>query len=221
MRSATELRLARGVASCLVVVLAGVLLHASPARSDGDPASDVLLGQNVFYPYIPPVSTRLQISLNAETAAARRAQFPIKVALIAGPSDLGVVPQLFGRPQAYADFLDQELRLILGPHTSLLVVMPSGYGFGGLPTATTAVAGTLPKPAGRQTNDLARAAILAVRKLAAAAGHPITAVAGSAGAATGSGASALTVLIVVLVAVAIAGAVLVVRRRRALARSAR
>ena len=73
------------------------------ARADGDPASDVLLGENVFYPYAPPVSPALQKTLNAETAAAKAAGFPLKVALIAAPVDLGVIPDLFGKPQQYAD----------------------------------------------------------------------------------------------------------------------
>ncbi len=51
----------------------------------------------------------VQRPLNAETAAVKRAGFPIKVALIASPTDLGVIPNLFGRPQSYASFLDQEI----------------------------------------------------------------------------------------------------------------
>ena len=36
--------------------------HVRPpaALADGDPASDVLLGQSVFYPYSPPVAAGLQ-----------------------------------------------------------------------------------------------------------------------------------------------------------------
>src|SRR5438105_1386416 len=78
----------------LAAILTGILLLAAlmpaGAIADGDPASDVLLGENVFYPYSPPVSASLQKSLNATTAAAKRSGFPIKVALIASPVDLGV-----------------------------------------------------------------------------------------------------------------------------------
>ena len=120
-----------------VLVLAALV--PAGAIADGDPASDVLLGENVFYPYSPPVSAPLQKSLNATTAAAKRAGFPIKVALIASPVDLGVIPDLFGKPQKYAEFLDQEISF--RGKQPLLVVMPAGYGVQGLsPSATSAAA---------------------------------------------------------------------------------
>ena len=141
------------------------------ALADGDPASDVLLGENVFYPYSPAVSADLQRTLNGETAAASRAHFPIRVALIAAPSDLGAIPTLFGKPQQYADFLDQEISF-LDIKQLLLVVMPDGYGIRQLGPAATRAVATLKRPASAKTDDLARAAILAVPKLASAAGHP-------------------------------------------------
>ena len=147
------------------------IAHNAVARADGDPASDVLLGENVFYPYSPAVSAALQKTLNAETTAANRAHFPIKVALIASPADLGVVPDLFNKPQKYAQFLAQEISF--QGKRPLLVVMPSGYGVQGLTPAATSAAASLQKPAGGQSNDLARAAIAAIPKLAAAAGHTI------------------------------------------------
>jgi hypothetical protein len=159
------------MASRLVRVLAtGILiglLAAAIARADGDPASDVLLGQNVFYPYTPPVSAAVQKQLDAETVAASRLHFPIKVALIDSPVDLGVIPSLFGQPQKYAAFLGQEISF--QAKQAVLVVMPSGYGIQGVPRASQIAAASLRKPAGRQTNDLARAAIIAVKRLAAAA----------------------------------------------------
>ena len=59
----------------MIVSLAFVatLIVPATALSDGDPASDVLLAQRVFYPYSPSVSAGLQKTLNAETAAASRA----------------------------------------------------------------------------------------------------------------------------------------------------
>ena len=49
-------RLMRILAACILVVM----LAPARASADGDPASDVLLGENVFYPYSPPVSAALQ-----------------------------------------------------------------------------------------------------------------------------------------------------------------
>ena len=98
-------RLVRVLATAVLVLMLG----AAVASADGDPASDVLLGQNVFYPYTPPASAAIQKQLDTEAATASHARFPIKVALIASPVDLGVIPSLFGSPQKYADFLDQEI----------------------------------------------------------------------------------------------------------------
>src|SRR5581483_4766273 len=107
--------------------IAAVVLASAPAvaLADGDPASDVLLGQNVFLPY-SPISPTMQRRLYAVCDASRRAGYPVRIALIAARSDLGVVPALFGRPQAYARFLSSELAgVVNGP---VLVVLPDGFG---------------------------------------------------------------------------------------------
>jgi hypothetical protein len=197
----------------LLALLLSVAVLSAPAgaRADGDPASDVLLGENVFYPYTPPVSGSLQRTLNAETTAAAKAHFPIKVALIASPVDLGVIPDLFGKPQKYADFLDQEISFIA--KEPLLVVMADGYGVVGLKPAAQAAAGALPRPAGKSSDDLATAAVAAVHKLAAADGHPV---AGAAVSSAGRSSNGLVIVVVglALAAAAGAGTVVAVRRRR-------
>jgi hypothetical protein len=197
----------------LAASILALMLATTNAWADGDPASDVLLGQNVFYPYSPPVSPALQQTLNAETAAAARARFPIKVALIASPSDLGVVPDLFGHPQKYAAFLDQEISF--QGKQLLLVVMPTGYGVQGLNPQATRAAGSLnlSKPAGSQSNDLARAAIAAIPKLATAAGHPINDESGAPPAGSGNGSTTLIVAILAVAAIATAGSLIAIRRR--------
>jgi hypothetical protein len=211
----------RRLAFLVAAVMLAVAMLPSGAFGDADPASDMLLIQNVFYPYMPQVSQPLQRTLNAETAAAAKAKFPIKVALIASKIDLGAIPVLFGKPKEYANFLDREISFS-GPQP-LLVVMPQGAAVQGMNAAATAVGNALPKPASAVSNDLARLAIAAVPKLAAAAGHPIKAVAAepssSAGGSSGGGSSSTTVLVVLIVAaVAIAGAVIGIRRRRATVR---
>jgi hypothetical protein len=197
----------------LVIVLAALLIVPALAIADGDPASDVLLGENVFYPYSPPVTRSIQKNLNAITLAARRAGFPIKVALIQSPVDLGVIPDLFGKPQKYADFLDQEISF--QTKQPLLVVMAAGYGVQGVsPKVATAVTG-LSKPAGTSSNALATAAATAVAKLAAADGHPVSGAPGSGGGGGGGSATLVIVLAAAAVFVAIALLVLTLRRRRA------
>jgi len=200
----------RLITALIAVVAAGMLLPAI-ALGDGDPASDVLLGQSVFYPYAPAVSNRLQAKLNAETAAASRVRFPIKVALIASPADLGAIPSLFDKAQQYADFLDMEISF--SGKSPLLVVMPSGYGVQGLDPAATAAVSSLPKPSGASSDDLAQAAIVAVPKLAGAAGHPIGSV--SAPSTTGGSSRALSLALLAAAVVTAAAAIIVARRRRA------
>ena len=208
--------MASRIASAFAAVFLAAALLPAAALADGDPASDVLLGQNVFYPYTPPTSASAQKTLNAETAAAKKAGFPVKVALIGSPVDLGVIPALFGKPQQYADFLDQEISF-QGKQT-LLVVMAAGYGTQGMNAAATRAAATLPKPTGTTPTQLATAAIGAVAKLAAASGHPIKGVPGVGGSSSGSGSSTVIVVVIFALAALGAAAALVAIRRRHTAR---
>lgn len=199
--------------------LAALLLLAAAAPgalADGDPASDVLLGEPVFYPYTPPVPASVQRQLNGAAAAAAKAHLPVKVALIASPIDLGVIPALFNQPQKYADFLDQEISF--QKRQPLLVVMPAGYGVQAVPAAAKAAVASLPKPSGKTSSDLAQAAITAVAAMARATGHPIATAGGSgAGAGSGSGSGSSVTLIVAVAAAAVlaAGGVVTLRRRAA------
>lgn len=193
------------IAVCLSLVLPAV------AAADGDPASDYLLAQNVYYPFSPAVSRPLQRALNAETATAARSGFPIKVAIIEARDDLGAVGLLLGQPQTYASFLEREINF--HAEQPLLVVMADGYGMQGLPRASMTAAMRLPPPRGRTSNDLATAALTAVSKLAAADGHRITP--NSRGTAQTAPPADPSPLIAGLGAatVLIAGAILFVRRR--------
>ena len=208
--------MAARIISIVTVLLLIGMVSASSALADGDPASDTLLGENVFYPYAPLVSQSAESTLNAETAAAKRQGFPIKVALIGRPLDLGVIPDLFGKPQSYADFLDQEISF--QAKQPLLVVMAAGYGTQGLSPAATAAVTGLRKPTASTPTALAEAATRAVSHLAAASGHPLKGVAGLNG-DSGSGSSSSTPLITGLVAAAllVSGALIVLRRRQAAA----
>jgi hypothetical protein len=206
------------VAVTVVVAVAAVLLGLGAAvvpgsaRADGDPASDVLLGQDVFLPY-SPVAPAVQQRLYAVTAAARRAGYPLKVALISATTDLGVVPSLFGKPSSYAQFLSAELAgVVPGP---VLVVMPSGFGLAvqGKPRATTPLTGL---PIGAGPDGLGTAAVTATERLAAAAGHPLPA--GAAGSSAGAGAATIrhavtAIAILALLAGAAMGAAAVARGR--------
>ena len=137
------------LASILSAVLLAALLR--PGRGAAPTAirpATCCSARTSSTPTRPPVAAPVQRTLNAETAAAKRAGFPLKVALIASPIDLGVIPDLFGKPQPYADFLDQEISF--QGKQPLLVVMAAGYGVAGLRRPGASAARGLPKPPGRQ-----------------------------------------------------------------------
>jgi LPXTG-motif cell wall-anchored protein len=205
--------MARRLASLVTAALLVTTLVPALAVADGDPASDVLLGANVFYPYTPSVAPSVQRELNAETAAAKQAGFPVKVALIASPVDLGVIPSVFGKPQTYADFLDQEISFVRAQ--PLLVVMAAGYGVQGIKAPAGAALDGLAKPGGTSSTELAQAAITAVAKLAAASKHPITEPsAASTPRNTGGNGSTTPIVIGLAVAIVLVASALIVLRRR-------
>jgi cytochrome oxidase Cu insertion factor (SCO1/SenC/PrrC family)/thiol-disulfide isomerase/thioredoxin len=126
-------RVVVGLTGLLVLLfwLGGVL--AGTAAADGDPGSDVLVSQSLFVPSDAGVAVPQQTQLGDLQDRARAAGFPIRVAIIAHPDDLGAVTALWGNPQSYARFLGVELSLAFkGP---LLVVMPNGFGFNWLANA--------------------------------------------------------------------------------------
>jgi hypothetical protein len=92
--------LTRALAATLA--LACFLLLPASARADGDPASDYLLVRDVFLPFQVTIEPSATEGLDREIRATKARGFPIKVALIAHPYDLGAVPQLYGEPQQYA-----------------------------------------------------------------------------------------------------------------------
>ena len=202
----------RAVVWIALLLAATVLALPGVAAADGDPASDTLLGQSVFYPYSPPVARAVRLELDRQTAAAKRGGFPIKVAVIGAPTDLGTVPSLFGKPQAYAKFLDQEISF-QGPQP-LLVVMAAGYGVQGVKAPARVALSALPKPAGTTSTDLARAAQTAVAKLASASGHPLKSKGSSGRANSGGGGSTVLLVGLVLAAIVVATALIVLRMRQ-------
>ena len=72
---------------------------------------------------------KLEQGLQRTAQQISDAGLPIKVAVIGNKTDLGAVPQLWGKPQVYAKFLGAELRFVY--KDTLLVVMPQGLGVSG------------------------------------------------------------------------------------------
>ena len=109
----------------LLTIVVGV--PPSPARADGDPASDVLVNHALFLPAEADIPARDQLGLVSLLDAAKQNGLPIRLAIISSPSDLGAVSELWDQPRAYARFLGFELSLT--SRAQLLVVMPDGVGY--------------------------------------------------------------------------------------------
>jgi hypothetical protein len=194
--------------AALGVILALVL--APQALADGDPASDILApAETRVYMTLAAPNSSLEKKLATTTQQITDAGLPIKVAVIGNKTDLGAVPQLWGKPQTYARFLGSELRFIY--KDNLLVVMPQGFGINGAygqPKALAALAGIDPRK-DPTPQGLTDSADKALRALAAADGLKV--------ASSGGGGSGLPLPLIaagVMVLAGIGGGVLVLRNDR-------
>jgi len=154
----------------LAAVAAAALVAVPVARADGDPASDYLITRQTFLPFNAKIPEAQVEELNGIVADANKKGYPIRVAIISKPFDLGAVPSLWKKPKTYARFLGQELAFVY--KNRLLIVMPNGYGVargGKLLPAEQRVVDSLPAPGGGGP-ALAAGATRAVRRLAADAG---------------------------------------------------
>jgi hypothetical protein len=159
------------VALAAAAVAAAALTPGS-ARANGDPASDILIGKNVFLSLTEPTTVPSGNDLISLTAQAKKQRFPLKVAVIAARTDLGLVPGMWGSPRAYARFLGGELRLVRYTGT-LLVLMPNGagvFGPGATPRAKAAIS-NVRAPRNADLDALGKTAARAAVRVAAANGH--------------------------------------------------
>jgi len=211
--SLTRLLARAAVASAVGCSLLG--LAAPAALADGDPASDYLITQPTFLsPFDGKISKDKAARLTGLLADAKKQGFPLKVAVIVTPYDLGAVPVLFGKPQRYASFLGQEL--IYFSKQQLLVVMPNGYGIfkaKKLPAADRKLIASLPPPRGKDGDSLVTAASDAVVALAARRGITLKASSGSR-VSSANRDRALIAGAVLVVGLLLLGLHLVRRRRR-------
>jgi hypothetical protein len=200
----------------ILAVLVTALALSAAAAADGDPASDYLIGQKVFYSFDAGIPAANSQRLQTMVANANRAGFPIRVALIRTNSDLGAAYQLYRKPQQYAQFLGQELEFVY--RKRLLIVMPNGFGYaiGGKAAAAEKRRLDGIPPPGNDGARLADAATVAVQRLARGSGHDLPLPKASDTSVTSDrikiGAIAVTA------AVLIAAAMLVRRSRKAVTR---
>ena len=212
------MRLRKRVAVALCVAAACVAASASVARADGDPASDYRVSRKVFVSSQRVVGSRAQRELLATVAAANRAGFPIRVAIISSDYDMGSITALWRRPALYARFLGLELASAY--RGRLLVVMPNGFGLSWPGRPTSQEHALLAKVViGPGEAGLLGAAQAAVRRLAGADGVAVVSTtarpAGSSHAQGGGSGSVVTVAAAVAVLAVLVTGLLVPMRRRA------
>jgi hypothetical protein len=157
----------------VLIAVAVALSLPSLAHANGDPASDYLLGQDVFFPFGPNIDPGAAKRLQDTIDAGKKEGFRIRVALILSPSDLGTAFSLFKKPQRYSEFLGSELTFAY--RDRLLVVMPNGFGYSvnGKPMPATARALKSVTPPGADATKETEAAVTAIHALAGAEGKRI------------------------------------------------
>jgi len=164
----------RRAAAALVCALALAGALAGLARADGDPASDYLITQPIYFPYDGKFSPELEGRLLVLVREAKAQGFPIKVALIPDSYDLGSITVLWRKPKLYARFLGEEDAAFFKQR--LLIVMPNGFGFYRPGQSVDAEYATLAKiPIAPGDDGLVQAAISGVSALAAAGGVKLAA----------------------------------------------
>jgi hypothetical protein len=193
-----------------VAVLAS-LAAAPAARANGDPAADVLLTQDAFFPYRPEVPKPVQAGLLDTLELARKEGFPLKVAIVASQDDLGAIPQFFGSPQPYADHLQTEIAF--DKPRPLLVVMPTGFGVAAVSGKPLEVLEDVDTPDEESGDSLGRTAIEATRALAEAQGKPLPAP--DLPPAEDEGGTSPIVYFVPIILLALGGALAALRARQA------
>ena len=198
----------------LVVIVFAACAIAGTARADGDPASDYLLGTQVFLPFdikLPAAKQQELISLVRDT---NKSGYAIRVALIGSAYDLGAVASLWRKPRPYARFLGAELQFVYKQR--LLIVMPNGFGFNWAKHPSTAEYRVLSTvPIGSGAAGMLDSMVTAVQKLAAASGVKVVRTQVATTTRKGSGIAHDRVLIVLA---AIAGLAIAVLLRLALRR---
>ena len=204
----------RALAVALLVAAVLSCLLAAGARADGDPASDYLLAQRIFFPFDAKIPPQKQRELSAVVDGANRAGLKIRVALIWSSYDLGAITSLWKKPRTYARFLGEELQYVYKQR--LLIVMPGGFGMYWHGHPVDREYGTLSSvPIGHSPSGLVDAASVAVQKLAKQKHITIRAAAEPSASSSGGGATHRTAVIVLA---AVGGIALLVLLRLALRR---
>jgi hypothetical protein len=173
------------VVPAVVIAIALGLPAGAPAH--GDPASHSLETQSLYVSFTAQPSLAVELQLRGYLAAAERAGSPARVTLVAGEADVTEDPSMLRAPQRYAEFVEGKLSEVAARPLGepVVVVTPYGIGvagramrrgrFGPVSRAgARALVGGL-EPGGATGDDLGRAAMTMVRRIARAGGNPLPA----------------------------------------------
>jgi hypothetical protein len=148
-----------------------VLCAPAVALAHGDPASHYLETGSLYPGFDLQPSQDVELQLMGVIDAAKHAGFPLKVAIVASEADVADNPEMLNKPQEYADYVVGALVGSRVPvDAPIVIVTPVGIGVAGPGAEDMASVKT-----GQGGDALARAAMTAVRDIAAKAGHPLPA----------------------------------------------
>jgi len=155
------------VGRALAALLAAALAVPAGALAHGDPTAHYLETDSLLTSYASPPDVAVELQLRGVLDAAAARGYPIKVVLFANENDTGGEREPLDDTQYYAGVVGSQLRPLKAP---VLIVTPNRFGVTG--TQPRAARG-LELPQGDNGTALARAAMVAVRRLAADGGHTL------------------------------------------------
>jgi hypothetical protein len=169
-----------------VAAVLATLVAAPSALGHGDAATHYLETQALFPSFTGAPSQAMELRLLGLLQAADRSGYPVRVAILGTVNEVPDDPEMFRDPQRYAGYLEKEIEMVRKLEAPLLVVTPHGFGVAGramrdgrFGPVTGTDARRLVRGLGvsrrAEGDELARAAMTAVRQIARAGGHPLPA----------------------------------------------
>ena len=154
------------------------------ALAHGDPTAHYLETDALLTSYAAPPEVAVELQLRGVLDAAAARGYPIKVVLFANEHDTGGEPEPLEDTQTYVKTVSDDLEAVSPLRAPVLIVTPDRLGLGGTqprggaptpitPAIAAELARGLPLAKEAEGNALARTAMVAVRRLAAAGGHPL------------------------------------------------
>jgi hypothetical protein len=168
----------------LLAVALSALVGPAGAMAHGDPTAHYLETDSLLTSYAAPPAVPVELRLRGVLDAAAARGYPIKVVLFATDADTGGEPEPLEDTQTYVTTVSDQLEEMSPLRAPVLIVTPRGFGLGGRQPRDGTVtpitrplaaelARDLPLAKKADGNALAHTAIVAVRRLAAAGGHPL------------------------------------------------